>query len=863
VLEKMNFSLDLPWPWSLTPAEGLQLLSYGVVPSWLARAAVAVLTVFLALPAWGGRGMLTGLLNLPASLLGLQVGERPAEFDVRGAALTLVLGVAGWFLANLPLIALAAVFVVYFTLATYRASARGRGLRLAALIVIRLLALLLTCLTVARPTFAYRVENRQPSILLVALDLSQSMTIRDEFNNQTREEAMKKKLRDCEAVLKELESEHQITVKMFGFAGDVNDFDPAAPADGKRSDYGSLINTLYQRFGTESNLRGLAIVGDGADNGIRYIAAAEAAKFRSIQCPVNCFVAGRKDTSSQQKDLVVASLVVEPAPVYVKGKMILRATVHAFGCETAPVEARLFFDDREVPAERKFVNKEEVTEGNPAFPLTQDNELRLETTAPQVPGEIRVKLKLSALPGEVTTTNNEISTYVTVIKEGVSVLFVGPENEEKKFIRRALAADPRINLYESTRQTDAPPPPREAELFQLDRQGYDVIILSDVSAKRLMAGNPKILDQIRELVAEKRAGLMMMGGDDSFGGNPETPGSGDWKGTPMEELLPVELNVNGQIKSPVEIFPTPAGKQHYLLLLGPTPDASAEAWRKLNQARKLEGINQLGAPKPGATVLATTDENGRGAPVMVAHTYKQGRVLAFAANTTKDWTTAGLPETTEGMDLHARFWKQTVLWLAQQENSEGSVWVKPDFRRIPAGGKQAFAVGVRGKTGIDLPGGKYQVKVVAPNGVSHDVPVRRERNKDRGEFWKTDVPGEYRLEVSGTALDVDQKAVSGNASVRFLVYQDDTELMRQAADPDALEKIAAAGGGRPKVYQLDELKDFLTALKSAMLPGQRAKTVHWPEWRKSTLSPFLPALLFLFVLLLSLEWGLRRLWGMA
>ena len=43
------------------------------------------------------------------------------------------------------------------------------------------------------------------------------------------------------------------------------------------------------------------------------------------------------------------------------------------------------------------------------------------------------------------------------------------------------------------------------------------------------------------------------------------PGSGDWKGTPMAQLLPVELNALGHVKTPVEMYPTESGKMHYLL----------------------------------------------------------------------------------------------------------------------------------------------------------------------------------------------------------------------------------------------------------------------------------------------------------
>src|SRR5262249_61892361 len=143
---------------------------------------------------------------------------------------------------------------------------------------------------------------------------------------------------------------------------------------------------------------------------------------------------------------------------------------------------------------------------------------------------------------------------------------------------------------------------------------------------------------------------------------------------------------------------------------------------------------------------------------------------------------------------HSRFWKQTVLWRAHQENSEGSVWVKPDFRRLPAGQQQMFSVGVQGKGGVPLRGGKYDVQIIGPDNTPLPAPVRREGEFDRGSFWQTLQPGEYRIVAKGEALDTDQKPVSGQATVRFLVYQDERELLQTAADMDFLGKLAANGG---------------------------------------------------------------------
>ncbi|HEV3146482.1 MAG TPA: glutamine amidotransferase, partial [Gemmataceae bacterium] len=827
----MDFTFDPPAPWSHSPVEILQSAA-ALLPGSLGRLLAAAMPIL-------------GRLLLAAICGALGWMWRGTSFGRFFWAI--ILGLVGVTLANVPLPAITGVFLVFVTLATYRGSSKVRGPRLLLIIALRLLALLIAILTIVRPALAVRDDQRVPSLLIIGCDFSKSMTIHDEYNNQSRFETMQKIMERCEPIFKQLEEEQQISVKIVRFGEDVQPYDKNGQPDGNRTDIGRLLNEMFEQHKNEQNLRGFLLVSDGADNGTRFIAVQEAGKWRAIQCPINCFALGASTTSSQQKDLAVTSIMIEPSPVYVKGRMVIRVKIDAFGFENWPIVPQLFFDDREAPIEKMYMGEEEVSEGrHPVVALRSGNELRLETTAPPTPGEIRVKVRIKPLEGEVTETNNEISTYVSVVKEGVSVLIVDDDREERKYIRLALAADPRFHVHLVTRQTEQPPPPNETEVFQLERQAYDVIILGDVSAKRLRACDRNILEKIRDLVDKKGVGFMMMGGHDSFGGTIGRGGSGDWRGTPIADLLPVDLAQTGQVDALTEMYPTPTGEEHYLLQLAPTKEASMEAWRRLNQVAKLGGYNRLGkakAAQPGkplATVLARTEPGGNGEPLMVFQNYGKGRVLAFGGDTTWYWGKLGFPETTEGWDLHDRFWKQVVLWLAQQENTEGSVWIKLDFRRLPSGSKQAFSVGVKGRNGLDLPGARFDVKAIAPDGTSYPVQVSREGDQYRGYFWRTDGAGEYRLEVAGMALDTDQKQVNGKSSVRFLVYQDESELLKQAAEPETLSKIAAAGGGRPQPYRMDDLPQFLKELKSATLPNQRVKIRHYPDWRKKSEPWYMP-----------------------
>ena len=82
--------------------------------------------------------------------------------------------------------------------------------------------------------------------------------------------------------------------------------------------------------------------------------------------------------------------------------------------------------------------------------------------------------------------------------------------------------------------------------------------------------------------------------------------------------------------------------------------------------------------------------------------------------------------------------------------------------------------------------GTFRADVVTPGGTKVDVPVTRTADGFRGSFPRTDVPGEYRLVVHGEgrdeATDDANKTISGEASARFLVYDDDVELTKGGAD---------------------------------------------------------------------------------
>src|SRR5262249_25962852 len=156
-----------------------------------------------------------------------------------------------------------------------------------------------------------------------------------------------------------------------------------------------------------------------------------------------------------------------------------------------------------------------------------------------------------------------------------------------------------------------------------------------------------------------------------------------------------------------------------------------------------------------------------------------------------------------------------------QDEAEGSVWVKPDTRRLPAGGKLGFSVGLRGKGGVEIKDGRFEVTVSGPGQAETAVPTAREASDERGTFLKTDAPGGCRLVGRARGKDQGGREAPGEATARFLISQDEAEMARPAADHEFLTRLAQAGGGA--FHRAEELPRFLEELRSLPLPQSRPK----------------------------------------
>lgn len=792
---------------------------------------------------------------------------------------------------GLPALAVVAALLVAFTIWTYLGHPQATRRRVFVVMVLRLAALVVALITALRPSVGVNENPKQPSVVLIGVDVSESMTVKDEAGGAARIDAVHKTLAKCKPVLDELAADG-VTVVVYKFgAPDFNEatsrYDPSAAADVKRSDYGVYFNRTYERWQGESRLRAHLVIGDGAENGEGTSALTEVVRFGRRGTPVHTFLAGDERSNPDTKDISVAAVECNPSPAFIKNKVLVTARVHAYNFEGARVTARVTVSDSDKPR---------VTED---FTLDRqkNNELKMTVTTPEKPGEYKVRVevgvekngKIEPLPGELSPLNNWSETYLTVLKEGVRVLVIDQLRWEHTLLLDALRSEKRFDVVRVVRQLDNTPTAEEREALKLEDQAYDVVIIGNVNADHLDRAAPGFLTKLTELAKTKGVGVMFLGGEYGLQGY-------------SEDLLPVgggpvidKLDAKGNPELTYPAIPTTLGLEKMFRVAGkpgevPKPGASEELWDRMNNSRsriRLNGYNRLTLPKGGrlgvyAWTTASADPqltaaggDPKGDPLLVGSQRadgNKGRWLAFAAFDTYLWRGLGQPKTEDGVLMHERFWRQCVLWLAHQDEEEGQVYARPKYRQIKVTQEQTVRVGIKAPDGSDDPNAPVVVRVGAlPPGRLEPTPDDLAKaaqqivltDKDgRKILFRPPAAGEYFVTVTGPVRRADGRTEEGRATAKFVAVPDISDEMLQVnANPEFMQKVAASTNG--KALKLDDLPGFLTELKAEAPPDSGKKPKYYPDWNRNRSRGFLPLWFVVFTLLLGAEWALRRVWGMV
>jgi uncharacterized membrane protein len=625
----------------------------------------------------------------------------------------------------------------------------------------------------------------------------------------------------------------------------------------------------------EEPLAGIVVCSDGIDSA-QGDPVAVAKMYRRKGIPIHTATFG---TALEPRDIVLANVQVKRAiPNLAPTKIVVTVRGPGFIGQTVPVEIR-------------FGN--EVVVAQTVRLTGAEQRVEMDFT-PHQRGFQMYEVRIPAQDGEWLTSNNRRVFGVEVVDptihviylEGTPPLAVAPI-PEWKYLKDALESDKDIKvkvLYQpytgrgavtgAVRRTgDTDPitgdrayavnhptqgfPKTMAELLR-----YDVIIHSDI---KTLYFTPEQLQNMARFVEQYGGGFIMIGGNSAFG-------KGGYQNTIIDRIIPVAMQqLADSATLHFQMRLAPGALNHPLIAIGATRADTVRIWTE--KLPPLHGFNRVDRAKPGAIVLATTPSTGDAADagvgnriVLAVQEIGKGRSMAFTSDTTRTWgadfetiwgepINPALPLSEPNCDsrYYRAFWINAIRWLAAGKVSRTNNAVSLELSQsysLPNHPTTA-RVKVRDPAGNDLPG--VQVALVFS---------RNETNKwtnslafdpatlSYGAEIRPPVPGTYHLTafatLAGQKLGEDQQVLTCEAA--------DQEMTDVRARPDIMASMASVSGGKELIPESADAASLAAVFENE--PPPLSNYHRTPFWNKAW---WLATVLGL----LTLEWALRRLKGLA
>jgi uncharacterized membrane protein len=695
----------------------------------------------------------------------------------------------------------------------------------AALLTLRAALLSLLILLLFRPILQVPVAVQQENYIGILIDDTKSMLVADA--GVPRAEALLQRL---DSDLMQALSE-RFRVRLYQFAGDARRVEAVGDLtfEGGQTRLGRALDQARGEL-TGVPLAGLVVVSDGADHSEAELNSALLG-LRSARVPVYTVGVGLERF---ERDIEVRRLTT-PRSVLRGTSMMVDLLVEQTGYSGQTVT--LIVEDG-----GRIVNTQAVTlprDGTPAA-------VRVHFTAEE-PGWRRFTFRVPVQDGELIHENNQRDALIEVREGRQKVLyFEGEPRFEVKFLRRAVADDPELQLVVLQRTA-------ENKFLRLDVDGgeelehgfpatreelfsYRALVLGSVEASYFTREQQRM---IADFVAERGGSLMMLGGKRSFN-------EGGYADTPLADVLPVELDGRGDPNyyRDVRVTPTVAGQMHAALQLRPDAAESIERWSTLPTLSTFNRLTQL---KPGATALLTGSGPGvsEGQVVLAWQRYGRGLSMALPVQDTWVWQMhADIPVEDE---THETLWRQLLRWLVNEVPDQLTLSASKE----PAGLNQPIEIQAELRDGAfrRISGAFLSASVESPDGSVSDVLLRSTPRRD-GEYLASFVPSAEGLHTIRLQAGRDGEEMAMRHLALDAVW-DEGEMFGAQMRAPLLRRIAEETGGR--FYTLANLHRLPEEIRYSGSGITRVES--YDLWD-------MPLVFLLLVGLVGAEWGYRRLRGL-
>ncbi|MFB0526416.1 MAG: glutamine amidotransferase, partial [bacterium] len=601
---------------------------------------------------------------------------------------------------------------------------------------------------------------------------------------------------------------------------------------GKSTDIGQALDGLEEELRGQ-RLAGIFLLTDGAHN------AGRDPRLVTERVPASIFSVGvgnpREFKDLQISEVQVSDFVFKNTPTDIGVK------IRSYGFEGKEVSV-ILKKEAEILQTKKVRIPEDGKEASLSLRFT-----------PGSIGTFHYTVSVPSYSGEISFANNRKDFTLQVLRDKIRILYIcGQPSWEYKFLRTALKSDPSIELVSfiilrnpenisivPENQLSLIPFPT-TEIFTKEIFNFDLLIFENFTYTRF--GIPRTyLENIRKFVMETGGGFLMIGGDNSFA-------RGGYKGTPIEEILPVEMeDVSGNIiDGKFKMLTREA--THPILRLSDKLGENSQIWEGMPE---LDGCNRLSKAKPDAIILGVHPlvKNKYGNLVILAVWEKgKGRVMSMASNSTWRWSFQARARGGTGA-YYERFWHQAVHWLVKSPQLK-LVHLSTDKKTYAKKEEILLSVRVFNRYYRPSEHGRVYVELVDPSGKRIDLgsALPRDRPGEHGTSYLAEEEGKYTF----TATAREGSKVLGADTVSCKVAIPSLEWENAQLNEPLLKELSDLTKGR--YFHISSIES-----EEIILPEIRETT---PVVKKVVAVWNNPSIFILLCVLLGIEWYIRRRSGM-
>ena len=712
---------------------------------------------------------------------------------------------------------------------------------------LRLVAVTAIVLMILEPQLEMEEMARVKNAVAVLLDYSRSMSLQD--NGESRLEAVRKFLTGNANFLRSLEEDFE--VNYFTFSDRLEEtgkgvMGETKTPEGVATDLSTVLRELRRRY-QDKPTSGFLLFSDGADTS--HLAKPERLEelevmARNLPAPLHTFC----PSPGPYHDIAITGISYDNF-AFVRNPWRLEVKVKVKGYEelTLPV---LLKQGEDILLSRALKLQKGVEEYTVAMEAT-----------PHAIGDYLYTITIPPLSDELVRENNTVSLMVQVIRDKIRVLHLcGRPSWDEIFLRRILKKDPSVDLISffilrtpgdmveaPGRELSLIPFPAE-ELFTRALESFDLVIFQNFDYRPYDATMFRFgyyLANLERYVRQDGGGFLMVGGDLSFS-------HGGYDGTPVEEILPVELN-EGLDAIDIRSFRpqlTPQGLTHPVTTLDYDPERNRKLWEDMPE---LKGYNRVKALKGGAVTLSQSPERGKGvpesAPLLAVQEAGKGRVMALLTDDSWRWSFLSIVKGGSNRN-YIKFWRNAVRWLIKDPELN-RVRVTTDKKEYLPEEEVHIKAEALGKDYKPLPGARMDLTIVSSE-TGEKVLEKTLESNEEGHSYLSFRPreGYYYINTKARYSDGGRpEEALGEASTLFGVKPALEEFREPWIEESFLERIATVSGGRHFRLPVPELEKTLSLKNPVIMRPLGKKTFPlWDNW------------LFFSIVLgaLSTEWWLRK-----